>query len=90
MTSTVPGSRAEYFLAGVLLATSGGAWSEDTTEDAADNADAVPDMEFLEYLGSWEDSDEEWMLFAGEDDAPAERTDPAPDGEASVESNDER
>jgi hypothetical protein len=86
MTSTVPGSRADYVLAGVLLVTSAGAWSEDTD----DGADAVPDMEFLEYLGSWEDSDEEWMLFAGEDDAPAERTDPAPDGEASVESNDER
>lgn len=90
MMSTVPGSRAEYVLAGVLLATSAGAWSEDTAEDADDGVDAAPDMEFLEYLGSWEDSDEEWMLFAGEDDAPAERADPAPDGEVSVESNDER
>ena len=46
-------------------------------------------MEFLEYLGSWDASDEEWMLFAGEEDAPAPRTDPAPEGEESVESNDE-
>lgn len=84
------GSRAEYCLAGVLLVTSGGAWSADTEEDTADAADAVPDMELLEYLGSWEDSDEEWMLFVGEVDAPAERTDPAPDGEASEESDDER
>lgn len=89
MTSTVPGSRVNCCLAGVLLVTSGGAWSADeTAADVGD--DAVPDMEFLEYLGSWEESDEEWMLFAGEDDMPAERADPAPDGEASVESNDER
>ncbi len=89
--STVPGSRVNYCLAGVLLATSGGAWSaDDTAPDAADDADAVPDMEFLEYLGSWEESDEEWILFAGEDDVPARRADPAPDGEASEESKDER
>jgi len=24
----------------------------------------APDLEFLEYLGSWEESDEEWVLFA--------------------------
>ncbi len=23
----------------------------------------VTDMEFLEYLGSWDESDEEWLLF---------------------------
>ncbi len=83
----MPGSRANYCLAGVLLMSSSGAWAADTAEE---DSDVVPDMEFLEYLGSWEDSDADWMLFAGEDDAPAERTDPAPDGEASVESDDER
>ena len=51
--------------------------------------DASLDMEFLEYLGSWDDSDEEWMLFAGEEELPAARTDPAPEREESVESNDE-
>lgn len=25
--------------------------------------DELPDVEFLEYLGSWEESDEEWLLF---------------------------
>ena len=89
MTSTVPGSRAEYVLAGVLLVMSDSAWSEDVTEALEDGADAQPDQEFLEYLGSWEESDEEWMLFAGEDDAPAEGADPAPDGEASAEDSDE-
>lgn len=27
------------------------------------NEEEVTDMEFLEYLGSWEESDEEWTLF---------------------------
>jgi hypothetical protein len=36
----------------------------------ADEPD-VPDMAFLEYLGSWQESDEDWMLFA-EDEIVAE------------------
>ena len=53
-----------------------------------------PDMEFLEYLGSWEETDEDWLLFAGlESEAVAadekKRSDPAPDGEESTESDDE-
>ncbi len=70
-----------------LVGGSGVAWAEDEAEPEA--VDAALNMEFLEYLGSWETSDEEWMLFAGEDEMPAERTDPAPEGEESVESNDE-
>lgn len=31
----------------------------------ADEAMA-PDIEFLEYLGSWEESDEDWLLLAAE------------------------
>ncbi len=27
------------------------------------NDDELPDADFLEYLGSWEDSDEEWLIF---------------------------
>lgn len=26
--------------------------------------DDTPDLAFLEYLGSWEDSDEEWLVVA--------------------------
>ena len=64
--------------------------------DAAAQADdTLPDAEFLEYLGSWEASDEEWLLVqsvalretATSDD---ERNDPAPDGEESTESIDEQ
>ena len=49
-----------------------------------------PDAEFLEYLGLWEESDEEWLIF--EDNVVAdtdERSDPAPEGEESAETKDE-
>jgi hypothetical protein len=52
--------------------------------------DEMPDEDFLEYLGLWEESDEDWLMF----DAPAiteneERVDPVPDGEESTEKEDE-
>lgn len=52
--------------------------------------DEGPDVEFLEYLGLWEESDEEWLLFntAG-DEKDAKRNDPAPEGEESMEKDDE-
>jgi len=50
----------------------------------------IPETEFLEYLGMWEESDEEWQLLnidrIAEDD---ERSDPVPEGEESTESEDE-
>jgi len=59
---------------------------------AADD-EVVPDLEFLEYLGLWEESDEDWVLLsdvvteqvASED----KRTDPAAKEEESVETDDE-
>lgn len=56
--------------------------------------DEQPDMEFLEYLGSWEESDEDWLLFDvrdGEAVAADEqkRSDPAASGKESTESDDE-
>lgn len=58
-------------------------------------ADEMPDMEFLEYLGSWEGSDEDWLMvndadYVREDRLDDERSDPAPTGEESTESEDER
>ena len=48
------------------------------------------DAEFLEYLGMWEESDEEWLLH---DETMAadleERSDPVPEGEESTEKTDE-
>lgn len=55
----------------------------------------APDLEFLEYLGSWEESDEVWVLLAAES-IEQEDTDnkdkgsvPAPDGEKMAETDDE-
>ena len=43
--------------------------------------EAIPDMEFLEYLGSWEESDEDWVLLTETDveqvASEKKRTDPA-------------
>ena len=52
--------------------------------------DEIPNEDFLEYLGLWEESDEDWLMF----DAPVtteneERVDPVPDGEESTEKEDE-
>ena len=55
-------------------------------EEAAEELDA----EFLEYLGMWEETDEEWLLH--DDTLTAdleERSDPVPDGEESTEQEDE-
>jgi len=59
---------------------------------AADE-EAMPDMDFLEYLGSWDGSDEDWVMLAAEAVAQVAaeetRTDPAPQEEESVETDDE-
>ena len=53
----------------------------------------LPDAAFLEYLGSWEESDEEWLMFddAAEADETenGERSGTPPDGEESTETDDE-
>ncbi len=52
--------------------------------------DEVPDMEFLEYLGLWEESDEIWMLMDEHMVAEAEQQiELAPEGQESVEKDDE-
>ena len=56
--------------------------------------DEEPDMEFLEYLGSWEESDKDWLLFKVNDDEVAavdeiKRNDPVPGGKESTETDDE-
>lgn len=61
------------------------------TWPAAAADDDPPDMAFLEYLGSWEESDEDWVVL---DDgvlemAKEKRSDPAPDGEESTEQHNE-
>jgi hypothetical protein len=49
-----------------------------------------PDMEFLEYLGLWEETDEEWMMMDYQMSLESEeRIDPVPEGEESTEDDDE-
>jgi hypothetical protein len=53
----------------------------------------LPDAAFLEYLGSWEGSDEDWLLFeraVPEQGDDMERSDPEAEGEESPESEHER
>lgn len=60
---------------------------------AAAAGEEVAELEFLEYLGSWEESDEDWLLFRAVEnepvDQPEERIDPVPTGEESTETQDE-
>ena len=53
-------------------------------------ADTPPDAEFLEYLGMWEETDEEWVfqddLLTAENE---ERSDAATEDEESPENEDE-
>ena len=57
---------------------------------ADDEEEEHPDMDFLEYLGMWEESDEAWQLL--DEDTVVEndeRSDPVPEGEESPEKDDE-
>lgn len=71
------------WLPGALLVIGGMAFATDAE---------APEMEFLEYLGMWEESDDEWLLFADAEPVAAdsdERIDPVPDGKESAEKDDE-
>ncbi len=61
-----------------------------TTAAVVAEEEGVPDMEFLEYLGLWEESDEDWLLLNEDRVADIEeRSDPVPEGEESTETEDE-
>lgn len=68
------------WLAGALLIGCGVAFAADETP---------PEAAFLEYLGMWEASDDEWLALENDDSRraaePDERVDPAPVGEESTE-----
>ena len=74
-------SASKRILAGVLLLGCGLVLAAD---------EELPDAEFLEYLGIWEESDEEWLMFneliAAKADKPSE---PVPEDEESTETEDE-
>jgi hypothetical protein len=77
-------SVCKFALLWSLLALSGALVAADTD---------LPEMEFLEYLGLWEESDEDWILLTEEVStqvaAEDARTDTLPKGEESAESEDE-
>ena len=64
---------------------------------ATADEEATPDLEFLEYLGSWEASEEDWVIFtaameeqeASQDQDNVQGSDPSPDGETLAEMDDE-
>ena len=56
----------------------------------------LPEIEFLEYLGLWEESDEDWVMFSAPIKADnlaekkdQQRSEPVPEGEESMEKPDE-
>jgi hypothetical protein len=77
------GLRALLF--GALLCASNCVLAETDAED-----EEPPDLEFLEYLGLWEETDDEWLLLDEEEVADNdERSDPVPEGKESTETEDE-
>lgn len=66
---------------GALLLASGVALAAD---------DELPDAEFLEYLGSWEESEEDWLMFERDSrKKDKKRGDSGHDDEESAETKDE-
>ena len=52
--------------------------------------DELPDVEFLEYLGSWDESDEDWLVVSDVDRVRKELTkDERSDSEQKVEESTE-
>jgi len=51
--------------------------------------DKLPDEDFLEYLGSWEESDEDWLMFEKESKKRRKDDDSEPEDEESAETEDE-
>ena len=80
---TLANNGLQTLLLGVALVASADAIAEA-------EIDEVPDMDFLEYLGLWEETDEDWLLLEDEEVADNdERSDPVPEGEESTETEDE-
>ena len=83
VTATLANSELQTLICGLVLCMSGTAVAETQEDDSLD-------MAFLEYLGLWEESDEDWLLIEeGVVAENGERSDPVPEGEESVETEDE-
>ncbi len=85
MTATLASHELQALCCALLVFTSAAAMADDETD-----TEETPDMDFLEYLGMWDETDEDWLLL--DDDVVAdseERSDPVPEGEESTEKKDE-
>ena len=73
----------QTLLCGIALSAVTSALAEAENEE-------LPDMAFLEYLGMWEESDEDWLLLDEEEVAENDkRSGPVLEGEAPTEIEDE-
>ncbi len=79
------GLRYAWRAAVLALAMAGGTAAAEDADDAVDDAD-LPGIDFLEYLGSWDETDEDWLWVIewNPDDSDAETEDP--DGSGKPES----
>jgi hypothetical protein len=78
-------SRSWALLLAALLCVSTGVLAETDTED-----EKLPDLEFLEFLGIWDEDDYAWLLPAEEELAENdEHNDAVPKGKESTETKDE-
>ena len=74
-------SRCKHALLVLALGATGTALAAETEE---------PEMEFVEYLGLWEETDEEWLMVEHQMSLESgERIDPVPEGEESTEDDNE-
>ena len=66
------------------IAVLGGVWIATTPADEAGDEDEaeIPDLDFLEYLGSWQDSDADWLIVSEWEDDRLPRADGRPEAEA--------
>lgn len=56
---------------------------------AESERDPLPDMAFIEYLGSWEEDDSDWIALAGTTEETESRPAPAERAEDEERSRDE-
>jgi len=84
VTEILVNSGLQMLLCSVAIGTTMSAIAEPEPDET------LPDMEFLEYLGMWETSDEDWLLLDEREVARTDkRSDPAPESEESTEAEDE-
>ena len=82
--------RLQTLVCALLVCTSTESVAEEELEKLESEKEDSLEMAFLEYLGMWEESDEDWLLL--NDDVVAdneEGTEPLPEGKESPERKDE-